>query len=319
MYRTGLAVILSRAAYPAAGDGGLQMPVDCTLGESCYIQHLPDRDPGPETRDFLCGGLTYDGHGGTDFALPTYKAMAAGVDVLAAADGVVKGIRDEMPDQLYTPDHDAQISGRDCGNGVLIDHEDGWQTQYCHLKLGSVAVQPGDRVTTGEALGQIGLSGKTQFPHMHLSVRKNGTTIDPFLPSDAACGTSGADLWATTPQVSPGGLIYAGFAPGLPEFEAIKAGTADASGLMRDVPALVLFGFTYGSQTGDILRLEITGPNGPFLEKDIVLPKPQAQLFRAAGRRLTEANWSPGHYTGVVTMLRGEEILARQQVTTEVR
>ena len=41
----------------------------------------------------------------------------------------------------------------------------------------------GDNVQVGDVLGKIGLSGRTQFPHVHVSVRHNGTCIDPFAPS----------------------------------------------------------------------------------------------------------------------------------------
>ena len=35
-------------------------------------------------------------------------------------------------------------AGRNCGNGVTLDHGDGWQTQYCHMRRGSVAVKVAD-------------------------------------------------------------------------------------------------------------------------------------------------------------------------------
>ena len=68
----------------------LQVPVDCRVGESCFIQQYADHDPGPGAKDYRCGSLTYDGHDGTDFRLPTTAAQRAGVKVLAAADGMVR-------------------------------------------------------------------------------------------------------------------------------------------------------------------------------------------------------------------------------------
>ena len=49
-------------------------------------------------------------------------------------------------------------------------------------KKDSIVVKKGQRVAMGAILGQVGLSGKTQFPHVHLSVRHNGTVVDPFDP-----------------------------------------------------------------------------------------------------------------------------------------
>ena len=40
----------------------------------------------------------------------------------------------------------------------------------------------GDYVSFATRLGQVGLSGRTQFPHVHLTVRKDGNPIDPFDP-----------------------------------------------------------------------------------------------------------------------------------------
>jgi murein DD-endopeptidase MepM/ murein hydrolase activator NlpD len=88
------------------------------------------------------------------------------------------------------------------GNGVVIDHGNGWETQYCHLKQGSVQVVTGETVTTGTALGQIGQSGRAEFPHVHFAVRHEGAKIDPFAPEATACGAAGDDLWASGPAAS---------------------------------------------------------------------------------------------------------------------
>lgn len=96
------------------------LPVNCTLDDTCYIQNYVDHDPTSGASNFLCGPHTYDTHKGTDFALNSLTAMEAGIDVLAAASGVVQGVRNDMRDVLYTPDLDAEIDGRDCGNGWVI-------------------------------------------------------------------------------------------------------------------------------------------------------------------------------------------------------
>ena len=41
-------------APAAAGAFDLALPVDCRLGETCFIQHYPDHDPGPAAQDFAC-------------------------------------------------------------------------------------------------------------------------------------------------------------------------------------------------------------------------------------------------------------------------
>ena len=94
MIRRLCACLLGSASLAAAEPFSLDFPVDCTLGETCYIQQYVDHDPGPGARDFTCQGLSYDGHKGTDIALPTLAAMAQGVRVRAAAPGVVRARRD---------------------------------------------------------------------------------------------------------------------------------------------------------------------------------------------------------------------------------
>ena len=65
----------------------LDLPVACSVGETCFIQQYFDHDPGPGASDYTCGTMSYDGHDGVDIRLPTVAAMHKGVDVLAAAAG----------------------------------------------------------------------------------------------------------------------------------------------------------------------------------------------------------------------------------------
>lgn len=300
-----LPLLLLLIASPLAAEPPrLALPVDCTPGETCHIQSYVDIDPTDGALDHACGTLSYDTHKGTDFALPDLAAMVAGVNVVAAAAGRVRAVRDGMPDVLYTEAED--LGGQDCGNGVVIAHPDGWETQYCHLQQGSVTVREGQAVEAGTLLGRIGLSGRTQFPHLHLSVRHEGRAIDPFAPDAAPgqCGAPGESLFETPLPYRPGGLIAAGFAEAVPDYAAIKAGTAAAPALGAKGPALVLWGFAYGSRPGDVMRLTITQPDGTiYLSTEAGIDRQQAQYFRAAGKRIRRG-LRPGTYAGTVTLLR---------------
>src|SRR3546814_12280892 len=55
------------------------------------------------------------------------------------------------------------------GNAVVLDHGNGWRSYYGHMRRGSIAVKKGDRVQTGQALGLVGMSGLTEFPHLAFS------------------------------------------------------------------------------------------------------------------------------------------------------
>ena len=178
----------------------LSLPIACTLGADCFIQQYTDVDPGPEARDYRCGIATYDGHEGTDFRVMSLDAAAKGVPVLASAAGRVKASRDGVEDRLLaSPEDAADIAGRECGNGVVIDHGGGWETQYCHFKRGSVTARVGDAVAAGAPLGQVGYSGRAQFAHVHLTVLKNGQIVDPFSgkTQDGTCDAPGAEQSAS--------------------------------------------------------------------------------------------------------------------------
>lgn len=320
MIRNSLFALLTLAAPVAAKDLSLDLPIDCTLGDSCFVQQFVDRDTGPAQSDYRCGSLTYEGHKGTDFALPSLAAMTVGVDVLAAADGMVAATRSDMPDAIHGPKDAPDIAGKECGNGVLIKHSDGWETQYCHLKMDSIIVKRGQKVEPGDVLGEVGLSGKTQFPHVHLSVRKNGNIVDPFDADDTlTCdGTQINSLWTAEMPYVAAGVISLGFSTIVPEYETVKIGIPHLDTLPKDAPALVLWGYAYGGRQGDILELVINGPRGEMTRHQALLEKPQAQFFRAAGKRNTGAGWPTGSYTGTVTLKRGTVELGRRSLIIQI-
>jgi hypothetical protein len=314
------AALLTLSLVAPASAFELSFPVDCELGNSCFIQQYVDRDSGPEARDFACGGLSYDGHKGTDIALPTRADLKRDVPVLAAAPGRVVGTRNSMDDVLYNEDTAADVEGRECGNGVVLAHENGYETQYCHLKKGSVRVRKGDDVAAGDVLGAIGLSGKTQFPHVHLSVRKDGNVVDPFDTGDLnTCQSEAPNLWAEDIDYVPGAVVHAGFAAGVPDYESVKAGSAGKETLSPTSSGLVLFGLAFGGQAGDKMRLAITGPEGKIFDQAAILTRAQAQFFRAGGKRLTQDAWPAGTYVGEVQLVREGDVLNARKVTVDIK
>lgn len=309
-----ICLTISFATHAVAEDFSLSLPLDCDLGSDCYIQQYVDQDPTSAAQDHRCGPLSYDGHKGTDFALPDRMRMARGVDVLASAPGIVRGTRDGMQDTGYTPETADAINDRECGNGVVIVHGGGWETQYCHMKKGSITVARGDHVNTGDLLGQVGLSGRTQFPHVHLSVRKDGAVVDPFDPDgQITCGAPDADtLWDTPPAYRPGGVITVGVSDAVPSFDDIKTGSAHRADLPADTDAMVVFGYAFGSQAGDDMTLTLTGPDGVVVDKTMTLDRTQAQFFRAIGKRRAEDRWPAGNYDATVTLRRDGQVIDRR-------
>ncbi|MEH6830522.1 MAG: M23 family metallopeptidase [Sulfitobacter sp.] len=316
--RYGLLALFSLAVPATAGELSLVPPIECDLTGPCYIQQYVDHDPSDTASDFTCASLSYDGHKGTDFALATHDMIDQGVNVLASATGTVRGIRDGMEDLGYSKATASQIEGRECGNGVVLVHEDGWETQYCHMRKGSISVAQGQQVNAGDILGQVGMSGRAEFPHVHLSVRHDGKVIDPFDPDDViTCGETETDtLWSDVPPYRAGGIISIGAAAGIPDFSNIRANTVPLPKPTSD--ALVIYAYLFGTRKSDVIHLALNGPEGSVIKRDILLKKPQAQSFRAIGKKLKTDRWPAGTYTGTAELRRGRDVVERQEFTLTI-
>ena len=305
-----LAILILLAVQPAMAFD-LNLPIACTPGTDCWIVHYLDHDPGPGVADSFCGKMTYDGHNGTDFAIPDAAAMRAGVEVLAAAGGIVKAVRDRVADIAVERGGREAVAGIDCGNGVVIQHDDGWETQYCHMRLGSVVVRAGDVVRTGDKLGLVGLSGMTSFPHLHLSLRKDGVDLDPFHGTrpGQACSVDGASLWnkATASELvyEPLALTKLGIASGPVDADEVWEGRAAAEGLSNQSPALVAFMGAFAMRSGDDIALTLTDPDGvTVVHHQAFQPRDQARVMMFAGKKRPASGWKPGTWQAAVEVRR---------------
>ncbi len=64
------------------------------------------------------------------------------------------------------------------GNTIIVDHGQGLYSYFGHLSR--FAVAEGDLVSPGEQIGYVGATGRVTGPHLHWSVRLNGSRIDPL-------------------------------------------------------------------------------------------------------------------------------------------
>jgi len=289
----------------------LALPIACDPGVDCWVINHVDLDPGPGRRDYRCGEMSYDGHKGTDIALRDLSRLDEDVPVLASANGRVVGVRDGEPDAGLAASGREAIRGKECGNGVRIQHDGGWATQYCHLKRGSVIVRPGDTVEAGQVLGAVGLSGMTEFPHVHLTVEKDGAVIDPFRGVDGGptCGAGEVPLWDADARAALVDhapiLVDAAFATGPVEKADAEAGKARVEAAGADAPALVVWNRTAGLEKGDTIAVTITGPDGAELFADRwTADRSRLMYFRYAGKKRPAGGWQQGVYTGRVTLER---------------
>ena len=63
------------------------------------------------------------------------------------------------------------------GKHVVIDHGNGKSTLYGHMSL--VSVKPGQEISAGEKIGNVGNTGFSTGPHLHFEYRENGVRTNP--------------------------------------------------------------------------------------------------------------------------------------------
>lgn len=315
----------------AQGDGeatapppALRLPIACHPGTDCFIQQYADHDAGPGARDYRCGPQSYDGHKGVDIRLPTIAMQRRGVDVLAAQDGQVLALRDEIEDSLMTGEMPEALKGKECGNGVLIAHAAGWTTQYCHMAKGSIAVTVGQQVKAGARLGQVGLSGQTQFPHLHVTVRHGEDVVDPFAPSLAAdqCGDSSAQsLWDTQARsllaYRPAQIINAGFGSAAVVRTDIEEERVTPP--VRGSDALTFYMRAIGLRKDDMLRIHIDGPDGQaFATHELRMDGDKAEWLIYTGRATKDGGPAPGRYRATGVVIRSGQAIARVERSLKI-
>ncbi|MFB9110305.1 peptidoglycan DD-metalloendopeptidase family protein [Flavobacterium gyeonganense] len=96
-------------------------------------------------------------HNGMDFTANT------GAPVYATGDGIVAR---------------ADNSASGFGNHVVIRHGFGYESLYAHLS--KYNCRPGQRVKRGDVIGYVGSTGRSEGPHCHYEVHKDGKVVNPL-------------------------------------------------------------------------------------------------------------------------------------------
>ena len=319
------AAILAFGTASAQAAPSFSVPVECQVGPVCVVQNYVDRDPGPEARDYRCGFLTYDGHKGTDIRVIDPAALRRGIAVVAASAGRVHAVRDGMADVNVRAIGKESVAGREAGNSVIVEHGDGWETQYGHMRNGSIAVRPGDTVTAGQRLGLVGLSGYTEFPHVHFEVRHHGKTVDPFVGEEGgeSCQVGAQPLWAgpaldALAYVATG-LVAAGIAGDQPTLDDGRVAGEQIGRFTSASGAAVFWVQIYGARADDWEELRLFGPDGRVLaERRGRIARTRAQWLVYAGLHRSAVAWPPGLYRGEYALYRGPERLKVISVGREI-
>ncbi len=299
------------AQTAAPPGGGFGLPLDCAMGEVCSVQNYIDHDPGNGWKDHTCGPLSYNGHRGIDFRVPTQIEMRQGVAVIAAAAGEVILAKDGQPDLLMQDTGPGKTRDERNGNFVAIRHGGGWVTTYAHMMKGTVAVKRGERVERGQKLGLIGLSGNSDFPHVHFAVTHKNRLLDPFvgMEPEAACGTAAESLWSPAAKAQlpyrAGGLLSAGFLNRQPNHREIMKGIEQPEFLSPKAPVLIFWIGAWGLRQGDKQSLTILAPNGEvFVTTVAEVERHKATVSRLVGKKRRSATWPQGRYRGLYRVER---------------
>lgn len=305
---------------PQAFALNLVIPLGCDYGNNCYISryfdhHVEDGD----AVDYTCGSLSKRGYVSTDFTLEDFTIMDRGVQVVAAEAGIVESVRHNMQDVAIDMAGEEAVRGRECGNGVVIRHNRGYSTQYCHLKKDTVTVEPGDIIEQGYVIADVGVSGKTNYPTMSFTVFRDGFPVDPFTGedpitenTDVPCGTVDIyPLWDRKTEKRlryiSGDILYNGFTVHPPHADGARRGKFRLSAISKHEQFIVYWADMFGIQPGDTVDIRILSPEGHVLKEhthDVSVNAPRYFQRLTLRRHHQSTAWPPGIYTGEINVSR---------------
>ena len=154
-FESQLNILIDRNSYPRPKNGLLSWPLD-----SVFVTQRFGKTVGAEKL------YTSGSHNGIDFR------ASVGTRVKNVLDGTVIG----------TGNTDAYPGCYSFGKWVMVRHDNGLSTIYGHLSVMSVST--GERLETGDTIGQSGNTGYSTGPHLHISVyATQGVRIEKYVNS----------------------------------------------------------------------------------------------------------------------------------------
>jgi len=187
----------------------------------------------------------------------------------------------------------------------------------------SILVRPGHTVEAGQVLGRVGLSGLTEYPHLHFTVRQDGKVIDPFSFGAPAgsCGEGGS-LWAEAVadqlRYKPTVVLNFGFTDAPPSLDSVEEGSLRA--VTNNAPALIAYVRVIGLRAGDTQQLTLRSPSGRILAERSFKPveRHKAQSLAFVGRRRPATEWEKGRYEGLYAVRRNGDVVVEARFQVEI-
>jgi murein DD-endopeptidase MepM/ murein hydrolase activator NlpD len=192
-----------------------------------------------------------------------------------------------------------------------------------------VQVKPGAAISRGTVLGEVGLSGFTEFAHLHFEVRHGDTVIDPFTgkglgeATGEACGTTQGALWdgptLATLARKPAAFLVGGFAGDAVDLRTLEL--APPSPPTATSQALLAYVRILGVQAGDIETLSIVGPDAAAFgtKGPVALTSPKVQWLSYLGRKRGGEPWQSGDYRARYRLERNGRVLINEEFSFRLR
>jgi hypothetical protein len=176
-----------------------------------------------------------------------------------------------------------------------------------------VLVRPDERVLAGQANGRVGLSGRTEFPHLHLTVWHEGQIVDPF--AHGAAEGRWSPSFGNALAYRARAVLNVGFADGPVTMEKIESGETNGIHYSTEAPALVAFVRAIGLKAGDVQRLSVKSPDGQLIvdKTEEPLDRNKAQTMIFAGQRRPPEGWPKGSYRAIYGVLHGGQVVLEQR------
>ena len=158
---------------------------------------------------------------------------------------------------------------------------------------------------------KLGFPDAPSFPHLHVTLRKDGKPIDPFTGRgmESECGQSGTSEWAeaATESIaySAPGVFNAGFSDTAPSMETVMAGTSHADVIPPSADAMIFWAQLYGVKEGDVVHTKLVGASsGVLAESKTVIDKNQVEYLTFVGKKRTGDSLPEDVFSGAVTLKR---------------
>lgn len=151
-----------------------------------------------------------------DFQWPVTEGVSARSSIWSTAvyspvEGVTERTRNDVADNVLGAPNYAE----NWGNLVVIKMDSGGWALLAHLMQGTVAVVPGQRVGFTTYLGEVGNSGRSAVPHLHIQVQNSpepGSPTQAFRLANFIHHQKGGEIWHASGLPEPGDIV----SPALP-------------------------------------------------------------------------------------------------------